>query len=259
MMQHPISSALALGLALIHVFQAFAQEESAPAAKAPVIFTTRQDHQNMLEQLGITRLRPGRNADTNAPNAANYDEAKANPHPELPELLKTANGETVDTPELWWGRRRPEIVALLESEVYGRIPDHVPAVRWEVRQTREVEAGGKTAIQTQLVGVVDNSTCPEIQSQSFDVADVAEGGNRASAGSAELRLDALRARVVQSRCHSQSRGWSTPAVQTRQTHRRRMGLRDVEPSHGSGRRRRMAAPTFRSRRGTRTRNRLEPV
>jgi hypothetical protein len=36
-------------------------------------------------------------------------------------------------------------------------------VKWEVRQTREVEAGGKTAIQTQLVGVVDNSSCPEIQ------------------------------------------------------------------------------------------------
>ncbi len=163
MMKHSISSTLALSVALIHVFQAFAQEAPGPAANAPVIFTTRQDHQNMLEQLGITRLRPGRNADPNAPNAANYDEAKANPHPELPELLKTANGETVDTPELWWGRRRPEIVALLESEVYGRIPDLVPAVRWEVRQTREVEAGGKTAIQTQLVGVVDNSTCPEIQ------------------------------------------------------------------------------------------------
>jgi hypothetical protein len=60
----------------------------------------------------------------------------------------------VNTPELWWNRRRPKIVELLEREVYGRIPAAVPAVRWEVRQTREVESGGKTAIQRQLVGVV---------------------------------------------------------------------------------------------------------
>lgn len=117
----------------------------------------------MLDQLGIARLRPGRSANPASPHAANYDEAKANPHPDLPELLKTAKGETIGTPELWWKLRRPEIVERLESEVYGRIPDNVPAVRWEVRQTREIEAGGKAAIQKRLVGVVDNSASPEIQ------------------------------------------------------------------------------------------------
>ena len=44
-----------------------------------MIFTTQQDHQNMLEQLGITKLRPGRNANEKAANAANYDEAKREP------------------------------------------------------------------------------------------------------------------------------------------------------------------------------------
>ena len=117
----------------------------------------------MLDQLGITKLRPGRNANADSPNAANYDEAKANPYPELPEILRLSTGEKVDTPEVWWKKRRPEIVELLESEVYGRIPENVPAVKWEVRQTREVEAGGKPAIQKQLVGVVDNSACPEIK------------------------------------------------------------------------------------------------
>jgi hypothetical protein len=33
----------------------------------------------------------------------------------------------------------------------------------EVRQTREVQAGGKPAIQKELVGVLDNSDCPEIE------------------------------------------------------------------------------------------------
>jgi hypothetical protein len=50
--------------------------------------TAQEDHQRMMDLLHITSLRPG--ADGNhpdAPNAANYDEAKANPYPELPDLL----------------------------------------------------------------------------------------------------------------------------------------------------------------------------
>ena len=133
-----------------------------PASKA-VIFTTQQDHQNMLQQLGITKLRPGRNANENAPNAANYDEAKANPYPDLPDVMKLASGERVTSPEQWWKTRRPEIVELLEREVYGRIPGNVPGVKWEVRETREIEAGGKPAIQKHIIGVVDNAACPEIK------------------------------------------------------------------------------------------------
>ena len=76
----------------------------------PVIFTTQQDHQEMLRQLGITKLRPGRNGDEKAPNAANYDESKANPYPELPEVLKLANGEQVTTAAQWLTLRRPEVI-----------------------------------------------------------------------------------------------------------------------------------------------------
>jgi len=140
-----------------------ARSESIEAGAGPVVFTTRQDHQNMLEQLGITELRPGRNANEDAPNAANYDEAKANPYPNLPDVLKLQSGELVTSPEQWWKARRPEIVELLEREVYGRVPPHVPRVQWEVRETREIEAGGKAATQRRLVGVVDSSACPEIK------------------------------------------------------------------------------------------------
>ena len=78
------------------------------AAAAPGAWTTAQDHQNMLDQLGITRLRPGRNADANATNAANYDEAKANPYPRLPELLTLANGRKVTRARQWTRERRPK-------------------------------------------------------------------------------------------------------------------------------------------------------
>ncbi len=121
----------------------------------------------MLDQLGITRLRPGRNAKADAPNAANYDEGKANPHPNLPELLTVADGTKITDAVGWRTKRRPEIVAALETEVYGRIPVNTPGVKWEVRQTREVKAGGGAAIQKELVGVVDNATCPEIEVNIF--------------------------------------------------------------------------------------------
>jgi len=158
------SIALLFSILLCGAANAFAQQGAAPSpVKAPVIFTTAQDHQNMLDQLGITKLRSGRSPNADAPNAANYDNAQANPYPELPEILKTAAGKVVDTRDAWWHERRPEIVELLEREVYGRVPEHVPGVKWDVRQTREVDAGGRPAIQQEIVGVVDNAACPEIQ------------------------------------------------------------------------------------------------
>ena len=156
-----------LGLASVASSRSVAQDGAStpggPPNPDPVVFTTRQDHQNMLDQLGITKLRPGRDSNANSANAANYDQAKANPYPNLPEILQTKDGKKVTTPEQWWNDRRPEIVELLEREVYGRIPKNVPKVRWEVRETKEIEAGGKPAILKHIVGVVDNSACPRIE------------------------------------------------------------------------------------------------
>ena len=141
-----------------------AQESSATQASSrePVIYTTQQDHQDMMKQLGITKLRRGRDGNADSPFAANYDEAQANPYPQLPELLTLANGNTVRNAEEWWKSRRPELVELLEREVYGRVPDKTPTVRWEERESRELELGGKPAVQKHIVGIVDNSACPEI-------------------------------------------------------------------------------------------------
>src|SRR6185312_4815375 len=135
----------------------------APRDQAPVVFTTAQDRQNMLDQLGIKKLRPGRDSNPKSANPANYDQAKANPYPKLPEILETKDGKKVTTPAQWWEERRPEILELLEREVYGRIPQNVPRVRWEVRETREVKAGGKPATQRHIVGSVDNSASPQIE------------------------------------------------------------------------------------------------
>ena len=50
---------------------------AAAYAQEPVTFTTDQDHQNMLDQLGIKSIRRGFDADQSSPYAANYDESKA--------------------------------------------------------------------------------------------------------------------------------------------------------------------------------------
>ena len=64
----------------------------------------------MMAQLGITKLRPGRNANEGQPNAANYDEALANPYPDLPDVLTLKNGRKVRNADEWNRLRRPEIV-----------------------------------------------------------------------------------------------------------------------------------------------------
>src|SRR5436190_12422208 len=57
-------------------------------------WTTPQDHRNMMDQLGITKLRSGRNGNANATNnPANYDPEKANPFPDWPDVLKLKNGQ----------------------------------------------------------------------------------------------------------------------------------------------------------------------
>ncbi|GGA71478.1 acetylxylan esterase [Edaphobacter acidisoli] len=130
--------------------------------KPPVTFTAEQDHQDMMEQLGIVALRPGPSGDENAPNHANYDESKANPYPELPDVLALNDGRKVTTAEMWWKLRRPEIVEDFEREVYGRIPKHTPKVTWTVAVTDHEYVGFTPVIAKRLVGHVDNSSCPQI-------------------------------------------------------------------------------------------------
>jgi hypothetical protein len=126
--------------------------------------TAQQDHKLMMEALGIQSLRPGANGrDPNAANAANYDETKANPFPNLPDPLVLKNGQKVTTAEAWWGQRRPEIVEDFDREVYGRAPRDVPKVTWEVTGTTEEKVGDVAAVTRKLVGHVDNSACPAIK------------------------------------------------------------------------------------------------
>ena len=50
----------------------------------------------------------------------------------LPDLLTLSNGQQVKDAATWFSQRRPEIVKIYETEVYGRIPATAPKVTWEV-------------------------------------------------------------------------------------------------------------------------------
>ncbi len=127
-----------------------------------VTFTDQQDHDNMMQQLGIKRLRPGPSGNESAPNHANYDEATANPCPELPEALTLKNGKKVTTADDWWNKRRPELVEDIEREVYGRLPQKIPSVTWTVKITDKEFVGRIPVVAKQLIGHVDNAEYPLI-------------------------------------------------------------------------------------------------
>ena len=133
-----------------------------PATPAPDTFTADQDHQNMMNQLGIQALRPGPSGNPKAPDHANYDESKANPWPNLPDALTLNDGQKVTTAKMWWQQRRPQIVHDFDEYVYGVVPRNVPNVTWSVVATEHEFVGFHPVIATELNGHVDNSAYPLI-------------------------------------------------------------------------------------------------
>jgi hypothetical protein len=156
-MKSPIAAGLALALSCTTVTFA----ASKMAVPPPVTFTSEQDHQNMMDQLGIRKLRPGANGNPLAPGHANYDEATALRFGDIPALMTLKNGQMVATAEQWQ-RRRGEIIEDFEREVVGRIPANVPKVTWTVKGTDNERIGRVPVIATNLVGRVDNSAYPAI-------------------------------------------------------------------------------------------------
>ena len=71
-----------------------------------------------------------------------YDEAKV-PQYTLPEVLTLRGGQTVHDAKTWTNRRRPEIFAVYESEVYGKSPARPRQLNYEVRSVEKSALEGK--------------------------------------------------------------------------------------------------------------------
>lgn len=122
------------------------------ALPPPVTLTAQEDIKRLCALLNVEPIlvRP----------SYNYDEAKANPYPTLPDPLVLKNGQKVTDARTWWEKRRPEILEDFEREVYGRTPKATPKVTWSVTETTEGKAGEFPTITKQLVGHVDNASYP---------------------------------------------------------------------------------------------------
>ena len=83
-------------------------------------------------------------------HVSNYDEAKVGDYT-LPDPLVLENGQRVTDPGTWFKQRRPEILRLYEAEIYGRVPERPPKVRWELAET-DTNALGGAAVRKEVIG-----------------------------------------------------------------------------------------------------------
>ena len=76
------------------------------------------------------------------PPGTNFDEAKV-PKYTLPNPLVMSDGKPVTTPDEWKDQRRPEILEMFETHVYGRSPRPLKQMTFEVTSRENKALGGK--------------------------------------------------------------------------------------------------------------------
>jgi hypothetical protein len=125
---------------------------------------TKADYVQMLGQLGLGEadMRPGPSGNPAASNAANSEESKVREY-SLPELMNLENSKTITNPEEWWQLRRTEIVKSFEQEVYGKLPENIPAVTWQLIDAYDTVVGNFPIREKIIKGIVNNSAFPSIK------------------------------------------------------------------------------------------------
>ncbi|GAC1516262.1 MAG: hypothetical protein NVS1B4_10350 [Gemmatimonadaceae bacterium] len=96
----------------------------------------------------------------------NYDESRTGTLP-LPDPLILNDGTRVTDADLWWRRRRPEILDIFEREIYGRVPSATPPVSFAVERIDSTGALG-SAVVKRVIGSVSNHNSP-VSTPSIDI------------------------------------------------------------------------------------------
>jgi (4-O-methyl)-D-glucuronate---lignin esterase len=138
-------------LATVIAWSAVSLDAQAPAAVSPPQQPAAQNTNLGSDPNG----NPLRRA-TKTGHISNYDEAKVPPYA-LPDLLKLSDGTPVRDAKTWQTRRRPEIIKLYETQIFGRLPANVPKVQWRVVETDPKAKDGQ-AIRKQVVGTVGDGS-----------------------------------------------------------------------------------------------------
>src|SRR5260221_11160423 len=92
---------------------------------------------------------------------ANYDETKV-PSYTLPDPLTLTNGSKVTDAKAWREKRRPEILELFRSQVYGRSPGRPTNLMFAVTSTNPRALGGKATRKQVAVYFTGEPTGPKM-------------------------------------------------------------------------------------------------
>jgi len=77
-------------------------------------------------------------------HVSNYDESRVGTYT-LPDPLELENGRPVRDAKTWFKKRRPELLKIYDTEIYGRVPAKVPKASFNVVET-DMNALGGSAI-----------------------------------------------------------------------------------------------------------------
>jgi hypothetical protein len=94
--------------------------------------------------------------------AQNYDEAKV-PVFTLPDILKTANGQTINTIEAWEQTRRPEILHMFEENVYGTMPKTYNRITFKITAEDKNAMNGKAHLKEITITIYNANAAVDIQ------------------------------------------------------------------------------------------------
>lgn len=91
----------------------------------------------------------------------NYEEAKVGSYT-LPDALILANGKPVRDAKTWWTKRRPEIVALFETQQYGKAPGRPAEESFDLTDKGTPALGGKALRKQVTIAFSKDPAWPSI-------------------------------------------------------------------------------------------------
>src|SRR5690242_3740914 len=91
----------------------------------------------------------------------NQDEAKV-PAYTLPDPLALSNGERVADASTWESRRRPEVLRLFETQVYGKEPGRPEGLSFQVGRVLKDAVGGKATRKEVTIRFSDRPDGPRM-------------------------------------------------------------------------------------------------
>lgn len=91
----------------------------------------------------------------------NFDESKV-PVYTLPDPLVTTNGEIVSSSQIWYNKRRPELIHLFEEHIYGKVPGELSNISFRVISTDENALNGLATRKQVTIFFGKGNDCPKL-------------------------------------------------------------------------------------------------